>query len=320
MLMKLCTCCEKEKEATPEKFRCKKDGLTSWCKECLKKKGVKSKRTIRKLELEEKGLKECSDCKDVLPATTIHFSRNKNSKDGLCHRCKECSNINSKKWREENKEKVKEREKKYWEIHSERLRKLNKTWKEENKEEIAKKYPAWYKKEKIRRKEPVPYDMYASRLEWCEAVKRNEENPDLLEVTCTKCKIWFMPELQNVRHRINAINGNGSGENRFYCSEECKNTCEIFGKHVNTLMRDDAIKAGRIPWYRLDRELQRELRAMVLERDNYTCQECGSTDNLECHHIKSVVTEPIESADVDNCITLCEICHRKKPRPSKVCY
>jgi 5-methylcytosine-specific restriction endonuclease McrA len=76
-------------------------------------------------------------------------------------------------------------------------------------------------------------------------------------------------------------------------------------------MREDAVRAGKMPWLELDREVQNELRQMVLERDNYTCQKCGSTENLQCHHILPVAVEPLLSADVDNCITLCYNCHRK---------
>jgi len=54
------------------------------------------------------------------------------------------------------------------------------------------------------------------------------------------------------------------------------------------------------------REVQPELRQLVLKRDNYTCQKCDKCNvELHCHHITGVEQNPIESADVDNCITLC---------------
>jgi 5-methylcytosine-specific restriction endonuclease McrA len=48
---------------------------------------------------------------------------------------------------------------------------------------------------------------------------------------------------------------------------------------------------------------------MVFERDNYICQRCGSEIKLHCHHIDPVSRNPVESADLDNCVTLCEGCH-----------
>jgi hypothetical protein len=51
---------------------------------------------------------------------------------------------------------------------------------------------------------------------------------------------------------------------------------------------------------------------LVLERDNYTCQECNSKINLHAHHIQSKSSHINLCYDVDNGITLCNLCHRKK--------
>lgn len=51
---------------------------------------------------------------------------------------------------------------------------------------------------------------------------------------------------------------------------------------------------------------------MVLERDNYTCQECGSTENLVAHHIIPIAEDFIKSADIGNGICYCSLCHNKK--------
>ena len=59
------------------------------------------------------------------------------------------------------------------------------------------------------------------------------------------------------------------------------------------------------------REVQPDLRKMVLARDNWECQMCGSDEELHCHHITGVEQNPIESADVANCITFCKTCHKK---------
>lgn len=54
-----------------------------------------------------------------------------------------------------------------------------------------------------------------------------------------------------------------------------------------------------------------QLRKAVLERDNFTCQECGSKEKLECHHLKPQCDYPELALDIDNCITLCHECHTK---------
>jgi len=153
------------------------------------------------------------------------------------------------------------------------------------------------------------YDTYAPQIEWCEDVRRNKNNPNILEVRCFKCDKWFIPTRTNVRNRLQTLKDQMLGECRFYCSYECKNSCSIFGKSPEQIEREDAVRAGRLQWLELQREVQQELRSMVLERDDYECVKCGSNSSLQCHHIMPVSIEPLLSADMDNCITLCYDCH-----------
>lgn len=46
-----------------------------------------------------------------------------------------------------------------------------------------------------------------------------------------------------------------------------------------------------------------------LERDNYACQCCGSSHNLEVHHILNYRNHKELRTIIDNGITLCECCH-----------
>jgi 5-methylcytosine-specific restriction endonuclease McrA len=50
-----------------------------------------------------------------------------------------------------------------------------------------------------------------------------------------------------------------------------------------------------------------KLRASVFERDNHTCQSCGSTDFLHCHH-NTYVRLSVE--DMSDLITYCARCHK----------
>lgn len=47
----------------------------------------------------------------------------------------------------------------------------------------------------------------------------------------------------------------------------------------------------------------------VLERDNYTCQCCGSKNNPQVHHVLNYSSHKKLRIDVNNGITLCECCH-----------
>jgi len=52
----------------------------------------------------------------------------------------------------------------------------------------------------------------------------------------------------------------------------------------------------------------KHLRAAVFERDNHTCQLCGSTDFLHCHHNTYVRLSVEEMSDL---ITYCARCHKR---------
>ena len=56
-------------------------------------------------------------------------------------------------------------------------------------------------------------------------------------------------------------------------------------------------------------------RNAVLKRDNFTCQRCGTTSNLQAHHIirwKDTSCEKHLRFDINNGITLCKDCHLKE--------
>ena len=147
------------------------------------------------------------------------------------------------------------------------------------------------------------YDTYSSKFLNIELVRRNVNDTELLEVTCTYCGKWYIPTNSSVRSRINSINDICKGEQRFYCSEECKHNCPIY--YQKEYPKD---------FIRLDvhaREVQPQLRKLVFKRDNWICTKCGYDNNLTCHHIDPVINNPIESCDIDNCVTLCKSCHRK---------
>ncbi len=55
-----------------------------------------------------------------------------------------------------------------------------------------------------------------------------------------------------------------------------------------------------------------ELRRRVLERDGWRCQNCGSSINLQIHHMKA--RSKCGDDAVSNLIALCASCHRLEHR------
>ena len=127
-----------------------------------------------------------------------------------------------------------------------------------------------------------------------------------VEAKCTYCGEWFEPARLQIRHRVDAIEGKeGLGkECRLYCSDKCKNNCPIYRQRKYPKDQKPATS----------REVQPQLRQLVFQRDDYTCQKCNTHKHdlevgIHCHHIEGVRWNPIESADEDICITLCKDCH-----------
>jgi ATP-dependent DNA helicase RecQ len=63
------------------------------------------------------------------------------------------------------------------------------------------------------------------------------------------------------------------------------------------------------PRIRLDPEEYCALRNQVLERDGWRCQNCGSSRDLQIHHLKP--RSQLGSDLLQNLITLCAGCHGK---------
>lgn len=92
---------------------------------------------------------------------------------------------------------------------------------------------------------------------------------------------------------------------------------------TETIFKDDKLNAlfylikvdldrVNIPFdYKKDRTCKeyQKWRKAVLERDNYTCQMCGSKEKLHVHHIRSFKDYSDLRFDIKNGVVLCKNCH-----------
>jgi len=161
-------------------------------------------------------------------------------------------------------------------------------------------HPNW--KNGVSKRNLAWFNTYSSQISFCEEIRENPKEKNILQVRCANCKKWYTPTRTSVENRLRSINGTTTSENHFYCSVKCKKSCSIFnqkkypkGFRLNENERPD----------------QHDWSEMVKERDGYKCTKCGSTENLIAHHKEGIRWNPIESADVDMGITLCKECERK---------
>ena len=212
-----------------------------------------------------------------------------------------------KEWRENNVEKRKECGKEYYKNNGDKIRERSKEYCENNKDKIREYMKEYYKnnadKKKEYRKSNAIYNTFVSQISYAEEIRKDPKDKKLLQVRCTYCGKWYNPTISNIQNRIAALEGRGSGEQRLYCSKECKRLCPTYRKRKYS--------AEETNTKQLSREVQAELRQMVFERDEWTCIKCGETKGLQCHHIEGIQWNPIESADIDICVTFCVKCHRE---------
>lgn len=97
--MKICSiCCRELDESCFTKNKASKDGLMSYCRDCLKV--YNDKRKFRK-KIEPPKYKRCSKCHRIIEINT--FAKNSTNKDGYEYTCKDCSKERMLKYKERMK-------------------------------------------------------------------------------------------------------------------------------------------------------------------------------------------------------------------------
>jgi hypothetical protein len=238
--------------------------------------------------------KKCSKCGEIKPVT--EFYKRKDSKDGYNGKCKECISLKNKEYLKKNRDTRITYFKQWRKDNQEKHYALNKRKYYENRSTIL-------QQKKFYGKSLANYNTYAHKLTIDESPRLSKDGLSI-EIKCRYCGRYFVPTNNQVGARLQALVGTTRGDNYMYCSKHCKKACPVYGQ----LKYPKGYKKAT------SREVQPQLRQMVLERDNWTCQKCGRTTEeveLHCHHIFPLNESPIESADVENCITLCKNCHKE---------
>lgn len=235
----------------------------------------------------------CGKCKKEKPVA--EFSKNKNTKTGYQGYCKKC-------------------DKAYYQAHKEERqvyqKAYGKTPKRKAYQKAYNKAPKRKAAAKARFNAPANFATYAHQISYADDIKSVNGK---LQTKCAYCGVWYFPTVLEVQHCIDALNGKYDSlgtENRLYCSDACKQACPVFGKVLYQVGHPKNHEDEYV------REVQPELRQMVFARDNYTCYKCGKHQNelkvaLHCHHIYAIRYDPLQSADIDVCVTACKTCHLK---------
>jgi len=105
-----------------------------------------------------------------------------------------------------------------------------------------------------------------------------------------------------------------SDTNYFYCCEECKKECILFGKsatQLNAIVNQSEIIYHTSQEYSIWRNEVFTRQKIESIRDENFCEICGKIDKLQAHHEIPIKINPNFALDPDNGIVLCLECHHK---------
>lgn len=153
------------------------------------------------------------------------------------------------------------------------------------------------------------FDTYSPQLNFVEELGFyiDSENRKLLKVKCSKCGKYYKPSYISVYNRIRALNGKLSGEHRLYCSQECKDNCEVYKRNPNSYLIMDKVEDINNVYNTQELSVWSK---EVLKRSNYKCEICGNKAE-HAHHIQPKKLEPGLALDPDNGLAVCKECHYK---------
>ena len=107
-------------------------------------------------------------------------------------------------------------------------------------------------------------------------------------------------------------------KNKPYCNiirkeitlSQCRE-CDNKEYKKSTLKGKSPVKSGTMKNKSNKRiTVSKEVYNTVIERDNYSCRLCGSTTWIQLHHILYRSQRKDLINDINNCIMLCDNCHR----------
>jgi hypothetical protein len=173
-----------------------------------------------------------------------------------------------------------------------------------NKEKNKLKHASKYKKLRDERnRNPAPSKLFINKM-----IKEDkpEDRGGLLFIACKKCGRMFNPIIMQVYCRIQSIAKPDGREGNFYCSESCKDTCDIFNQRSRRKSEIDHTKnKARTCQNAIKKEL---IKSQCYETGYNYCEKCGDIIDVELHHTNQVR----DKGDINNpsgMMLLCAGCH-----------
>jgi hypothetical protein len=144
--------------------------------------------------------------------------------------------------------------------------------------------------------------------------KRNMGDESILEVECYKCGKFFRPKLEPVIKKIYYSKKIGT-ENNLYCSDNCKETCQVYGFHPNYIDKRLAIYVSKTEQDEIRACQTTSLKENQCDNKGHNyCEKCGDIIDVELHHTLEVAKHGKDAINSAGHILLCAGCHVKLHR------
>ena len=162
---------------------------------------------------------------------------------------------------------------------------------------------------------PASFRLYAGRLTVEEDPK--EGLGGTLLVRCALCRDYFTPTFGAVSDRVKALVGEKRGEQRLYCSGECKDLCPIHNAKNTPKHLRPAAKQSRC------HQATNRKALIAAQKEKFGtnhCERCGvEGKSLDLHHGILVSENHKESDNMAHQLLLCKDCHLAAHHPNGGC-
>lgn len=140
------------------------------------------------------------------------------------------------------------------------------------------------------------------------------DNPSITQtgtvtVVCKLCGNRFVPTRCAVSSRVHGFSGKITGENNFYCSDKCKNSCSVF--KVKTNRPDPRLRKPKSVTAKARACQSKALKQIQCDHNNGQsyCEKCQDLVDVELHHTIQVSVDPASSTNAASHMLLCAGCH-----------
>ena len=130
-----------------------------------------------------------------------------------------------------------------------------------------------------------------------------------IQVRCYHCRRYYNP----TNSEISCFLQSGSGFRNMYCSEICKNSCKIYGFHLQQVDPESKLYKSKSEQQQVRNCQTKHLKQLQIDEFGYNyCEKCGQEVGIvELHHTLEVAKFGLEAINSAGHLLVCRKCHKE---------